>query len=196
MGPGFPGPIAIYNIMNIGISLDGVVANMEDELAVRFKMAGWNHDIASWDKYLILENIKLDHHWVDELIDDSLYWANAIPNDDAWYMINKWFSCGHNIFFVSIRPARQFDISEWWLDKWCIDYNKLFCGAIRGSKNTYIDMLDLNLFIEDDPYESQIISQSIPTLLLNKNYNINYDCDEVVRVDNFYKIDELLNKYF
>jgi len=111
-------------------------------------------------------------------------------------MINKWFYSEHNIFIISDRSARQFDISEWWLNSWFVPYNKFFCGAVRNCKNTYIDMLGLDLFIEDDPYESNILSEKVPTLLLNKNYNMNYDSDNVVRVDDCYAIDKLLEKYF
>lgn len=182
--------------MNIGINLDSVIANTHSELELRLNQINIYDDIIRWDKYSILENIDIDQNWFNELLEDSLYWANAIPNEDAWNMINKWFYSEHNIFIIADRSARQFDISEWWLNRWLIPYNKFFCGAVRGCKNTYIDMLGLDLFIEDDAYESNILSEKIPTLLLNKNYNINYDCDNVVRVDNCYSIDKLLEKYF
>jgi uncharacterized HAD superfamily protein len=182
--------------MNIGINLDSVIANTNLELQLRLDNLNISTNVNDWDNYLLSENINIDKHWIEDLYNDSLYWANAIPNEDAWNMINKWFYAEFDIYIISTRPARQFDISEWWLERWFIPYNKIICGALRGSKNTYIDMFNLDLFIEDDPYESNILCKNIPTIIVNKNYNIKNYNDEIVRADDCYAVDLLLEKYF
>ena len=183
--------------MKIGINLDSVLANLEEEFAIRFDQAESSMIVDRWDRSFIEDSMTdVNKRLISSVLDDDLFWANAIPNDDAWNMLNKWFMSTHDIFIICTRSARHFDISEWWLGRWHLYYNNLICGAIRGNKNTYIDMFNLDFFVEDDPVEAKQLSKSIPTFLLDRAGTDGYDCGSAVRVSNCYDIDKILKEYF
>jgi hypothetical protein len=183
--------------MRIGINLDSVIANLEEEFAFRFVDTEDCAAVDRWDRSFLSETmVNMNKRSVDTVLDDEVFWANAIPNDDAWNMVNKWFMSTHDIFIISTRSARHFDVSEWWLGRWGLYYNNLICGAIRGNKNTYIDMFNLDFFVEDDPVEAKRLSESIPTFLLDRNSNLGYDFGGSVRVADCYDVDKMLKEYF
>lgn len=182
--------------MRIGINLDSVLANLEEEFAFHFDEVTNCPVIERWDRSYLMSMTSLNQRVLDFVLDDDLFWANAIPNDDAWNMINKWFMSTHDIFIISTRSVRQFSISEWWLDRWKVYYNNLICGAVRGNKNTYIDMFNLDFFVEDDPLEAKKLSETIPTFLLDRSSTRSYDCGDAVRVSDCYDVDRMLKGYF
>jgi hypothetical protein len=182
--------------MNIGFDFDGCIANMYEEMAIRLEKAGYKTDTSKWDSYSIEENHpEVPVPWIIEQFADPTFWLNAQPYDDAWYMLNKWFGDGHNIYIITCRSAREYDVSYRWLEEWNVNYNQLFCGALKYHKNSYIDKLQLDIFIEDNPIEVTKLAETIPTFLLDRPYNSRYDIGGAVRVSDCYALNETLEQW-
>ncbi len=180
--------------MNLGIDCDGCVANIDQELIHRLGVKGIESDINNWHNYYLEKNHpEVPIEWINEQFADPTLWINAVPYEDAWHMVNKWFGEGHNVFIITARPKDVWELTYKWFDNWYIGCNDVYCVP-KMDKHLYIDKLNLDLFIEDDPITAAEISLGITSFLIDRPYNRRYDIQDAERVESFYKIDEWISE--
>lgn len=169
------------------LDLDGVVANIEDEIALRIKR-DYHRDVdtKSFLHFDIAKNVDVSEGWVMEQIHDPTFFLNAIPFPDAWFWCNHYFSKGFDIIFLTCRPKEMQKVSERWLDEWQIGYNKVVAGIPRGRKMDYIE--DGCLFVEDNAYEAWLASVKSQAYILDKPYNRQEKYESVDRIDSLLDI--------
>lgn len=140
---------------NICLDVDGVIADIcagiNNELEIKRGM--YNYDYTDW---LIS---KYESSLTKEIFGSKVFWKNLKPFDDAWYVINNWWTLGHDIHLVTARldPAGRKVLFEW-LDDWRIQYNNVHFASM-GEKIDVIRDLDPLFVVEDNPHEVALIKQ-------------------------------------
>lgn len=169
------------------LDLDGVVANIEDEIAFRIERDfGYNVDPKKFLHFDISRNVDVPESWVVEQIHDPAFFLNAVPFSDAWFWCNVNFSKGLDITFLTARPATMQKVSERWLDEWEIGYSKVIAGIPRGRKMDYIK--GNSIFVEDNAYEASLASEKGRTFLLDKSYNRQTDREGFERISTLFEL--------
>jgi hypothetical protein len=163
---------------SICLDIDGVVsdicAGLNYELEV--KRGIFDVDYSEW----LIGSYEDD--LTKEIFGSQLFWKNLKPFDDAWYQINKWWSLGYDIHFVTARlnPAGK-DILPVWLEDWRIQYSN-FHFAAAGAKIDIISGIDPIFVIEDNPHEVAVLNHyGVPCFLRRAWYNSEFweDMDSV-----------------
>lgn len=161
--------------MNLGIDIDGTINNMSEllrELALKFnienglptqnipndvyeldKAYGWNKRLNKkfWDNYYVhaMETAKL-----------KIAAVQSIRN-----LKEK----GVNIFIITARNEQYRNITEKWLNKFSIPYNKLIMDA--EDKASICKELDIDTMVEDKAETCMQVAKFIPVICMYETYN-------------------------
>lgn len=163
--------------MKIAVDLDGVIANIENEIVYRLDKIGIKTDPQKWPSFYIEDHIDgIPDGWVEELFNDPLFYLNAIAYEDAFYSLSEWFYAGNDVYIITSRPKDLDEITFRWLDEWAIPYNKTITGVEKLKKYEIALDLDVDAMIEDHPHEAEIlVMNSIDSYLVRRPYNKNYE---------------------
>jgi len=187
--------------MIIASDMDGVIANIFVEFEIRLKK---DFDIqkpwTEWTTHYIAKEFEgiVPESWVDEQLGDPTFFLNAKPYESAWYMLNKWFMAGHDIYITTCRGHGDFysdetlQITERWLDEWEINYNQILGNLTRLEKWKTCEAIGADLLIEDDPHEILVASQHLPAYMVAYPYNSNYDIGAGIRINSLYELDDIV----
>jgi 5'(3')-deoxyribonucleotidase len=132
----------------IALDLDGVIADIAEAITTSLEARGhFDYDYTSW---------LTTHHECDisdEIMNNSLFWKNLKPFEDAWYQVNKWFAQGNDVYIVTARRNQpSIDVTQIWLDEWNITtMPPIFCKM--GEKHDVINKLNAQFIVEDNPNE-------------------------------------------
>lgn len=132
----------------IALDLDGVIADIGEALNIALEERGhFDYDYTEW---------LTTHHECDlsdEIMDNSVFWKNLKPFEDAWHQVNKWFSDSHDVYIVTARRSQaSISVTESWLDEWRINtMPPIFCKM--GEKHNVIKKLNPEFIVEDNPHE-------------------------------------------
>lgn len=132
----------------IALDLDGVIADIGEALNTALEERGhFDYDYTEW---------LTTHHECelsDEIMDNSVFWRNLKPFEDAWHQVNKWFSDSHDVYIVTARRSKSsISVTERWLDEWRINTMRpIFCKM--GEKHNIIKELNPEFVVEDNPNE-------------------------------------------
>lgn len=176
----------------IGIDVDGVIANISNEISHRLKRDGFSHDLSLWKKYLLEENHpQVDEQWMLTQFKDPTFWLNAIPFKDAWHVLNNWFMNNIDIYLLTCRPSEYSkDVTYRWLDEWFINYNNIIFDIPKNQKHEYLQKLNISLFIEDNPVEAKIAAKTTETYLMDRPYNKRYKIGHAKRISSMHEIEK------
>ena len=183
---------------SIALDIDGVIADTMPEFEYRLKQDfKITTDYKTWSTHRVAQQFpEVPESWVDEQLKDPVFWKNAMCIEDAWYMTNKWFMDGNDVFLVTCRGSEAgpqcVEQTLKWLDEWEINYNQLYHSQTRLHKWETCLELGVDFLVEDDPHEVQSSSQHLPCYLRNHNYNQDYDIGNGVRIDSLYELDRLV----
>ena len=144
--------------MILSFDIDGVICNLAEEMAFRLRQDGYEATVSDIKTFKIEDTFDVGEDWFDLQADDPTFWLNAKPYEDAWYMINKWFYQGHDVYFVTAREGKYTQLTERWLEMWDIPFNALAHTEI-GEKLEILDFLDAELFVEDRMEEANLIAK-------------------------------------
>jgi uncharacterized HAD superfamily protein len=177
--------------MNIGIDLDGVIANVIPELVIRLGKLGIKSNPEEWTSMYVEErHPELPDGWASQQFQDPVFFLNAMADESAFYCINRWFYSGDDIFIVTCRPNELRDVTERWLDEWGIPYNQLIMGAKRHAKFEILQENNCVVMIEDDGKEADnAAANGINSYLRLHPYNRSYKFkNRVYRVSDMYNV--------
>lgn len=173
--------------MRIGVDLDGVTADIGPELLYRLSLEGIDVS-AGFRQFKIEEQFNVRKGWIGEQFADPTFFLNAKPFEDAWTMINKWFSKGHDIFFITCRWESNRPETERWLDEWDLPYNELVMQCTHGEKWLAMEDREIPVLIEDrDSEVKATLDAGYSAIMMNRSWNEHVSGAYVV--DNFYQID-------
>jgi 5'(3')-deoxyribonucleotidase len=157
---------------SIVFDLDGVIANIDKSMLDLLESRGVPMEEMSYGEWLISST---DDKEALEIFNDSLFWINMKPYEDAWYQVNYWFSSGYDVHIVTARKQpNAVKQTIPWLEKWNI--NSLVPQFSNfGEKINVIKKIDPIFVVEDNPHEIKILEQSGITCFLRKQwYNQKY----------------------
>lgn len=177
--------------MNIGVDLDGVIADVTTELVFRLNKLGIKSNPDEWTSMYVEErHPELPKGWASQQFKDPVFFLNAMADESAFYCINRWFYSGDDVFIVTCRPEELREITERWLDEWGIPYNNLIMDAKRYSKFEILLDLQCSVMIEDDGQEADnVAAHGIESYLRLHPYNRSYKFkNKVRRVQDMYNV--------
>ena len=180
--------------MRIGIDLDGVTADIGPEILIRLKLAG--HEVPKnfqFKMFDIAKQFNVDPGWLGQQFADPTFWLNAKPFEDAWTCINKWFSQGHDIFFITCRWEANRPETDRWLNEWDLPFNELFMGMEHTRKCEIMEANDIPILIEDRTSEVEAVVHAGKTaIMLDRTWNS--PVAGAINVQSFYEIDGMIER--
>ena len=193
--------------MNIGIDIDGVLTDLERSM------------IDYGTKYNIEHGIKIDLHpeeyyeknkfgWTLE--QEEKFWNQYLEKyikestvrGYAKEIIDKLIHEGHSIFIITARneyglPQQSYgkmqEMTKQWLEKNNIKYKELIFADDDEKLNQCIAN-NIDIMIEDSPKNILNISQKIPVIKFDSQYNKNIKGDNIVNAYSWYQIYDIINK--
>lgn len=178
-------------IKTICIDIDGVTANIGEEICYRLRQDGLAASPDDFNVYKIEDLFPVDKGWLASNFSDPTFWLNAVPYEDAWHMINKWFSAGIDIFFVTGRWHDAEEPTLRWLNEWDIPFNNAYFAQDHEEKWRVVQKLSSSYMIEDRLTEANaLVANGITTFLMDRLWN--QGDTKAIRVRDFYEIDRRL----
>lgn len=167
--------------MNIGIDIDDTINNLHDILIIKGTEFNKSENIVfdinpnawNWDKAFGWDEEKVTK-FLNENIEDS--YLTASIKENAADIINRLYKDGNKIFIITSRSKKHcsdpYGVSERWLKKQNIKYNKLIVGAV--DKASVCMENDIDIFIDDHVDFCEGVSKTnTKVLMFNSPYNQN-----------------------
>lgn len=189
--------------MRIGIDIDGVLTNIEQfvidyiskycvENNIKYNISNSQYDY--YKTFNISEEQEMDF-WNQSL---ESYAINEKARPFAAEVIEKLKQDGHEIYIITARWLTNRDddignkmreIVKNWLHENKISYDKLiFSKAEKERKSEEIIENKIDLMIEDNPNNISELSNIIPVICYNAEYNKDCKGDEITRCYSWYDI--------
>lgn len=145
-------------MQNICLDLDGIITDIGSQVTKYMNKIGLESDPLHVGEALLTPD-GVDH--LEHIFQDVLFWRNLLPIENSWYTINKWYSAGYDIVFVT---ARSSDTSkneiQSWLDGWSVYYSS-FVTTDMYHKYEILEKYKPILFVDDNPNEiNTVLSHS------------------------------------
>ena len=193
--------------MNIGIDIDGVLTNLENYIATIGKKFTILNNLGFDDKmsqnsiygFLKKEDSHAfwDKHWFD-------YAKNIPARPNCSQIINKLKQEGNNIIIITARTydsqiikygiKKQKEMEQEiinWLQNNNINYDKLIFSDINKLKNCIDNNIDI--MIEDSISNIEQLKKHMKIICFNAKYNKVYKDRNLLRVDNWENIYQLIS---
>lgn len=134
----------------IALDLDGVLTDIGSQI---LKSVPNEYSVQLITDALF--NVEANH--LNDVFENPLFWRNLKPIKDSWHCVNKWFSSGYDVFFVTARrSSNSIDEIANWLEGWKIGYNDFIVTDQMG-KHDVIKKLGACLYVDDNPFEIEKI---------------------------------------
>jgi uncharacterized HAD superfamily protein len=177
--------------MIFALDIDGVTSNVTREMLYRVNAYGVDATDEDITTFKFEECLPVPKDFIVEQFQDQTFWLNQIPFEDAWTCINKWFSDGHDIFFITARHEDARESTYRWFEMWDIPFNDVLFGNEHMGKHEVITELGAKFFVEDRITEAtEIARQGIMSFLMDRTYNKGET--PAVRVKSMYDIDDMI----
>ena len=186
----------------IGIDIDGVIT---DEYS-SYNRNIWHHYLCNYigeeikrkeNIYNIYDAYDLPKKILDEFLENSLkdIYIDLTPNQGVKGVLDDLKKHNFTIILITARDEKYRKITEDWLDKYEIVYDKLIH---KINKVPCAKEKNIQLFIEDDQNNAEsFLNNGIGIILFDKEHN--RDSEEIknkYRVENWKQAEELIYRYF
>lgn len=192
--------------MNIGVDIDGVLANFTDSYAALLtKQTGiifpknsstWPTEWY-WDRAAGVQ--KPDENAVWDQIKSSTFWLDLAPlpgAEDTLQLLSARRYAGDQIYFITTRPGLKAKLlTEFWLRNWGFSNPTVLIAGSEAAKGQLASALKLDLFIDDKPenceavleatkkvIEARTVEYPCKVCLVNAPYNQNMSDIRMYRV--------------
>lgn len=186
--------------MRIGIDIDGVITNVlefEIDYASKYFYQQGNLNIIKSKLDFSKEDFYIDEKSSNEFWSKAIYdYVKVKPRNFASEVINKLKNDGNTIFIITnrasnlsycdITPDKMKRIVIQWLDDHSIYYDKLIFST--KDKLDFIVDNRIDIMIDDDPKNIRTISNVIPVICYNANYNKLCEGNNIIRCYSWYDI--------
>lgn len=188
--------------MNIGIDIDDTITKTSEETDIyakeytekflkrKFKLKEIDILDPMWARHLYGWSVEEDRKFWDLYYEKIM--ENVKPKNEAIEIINE-LSKENNIIIITARWDREngiiSQITKKWLEKYNINYDKLFIG--HEDKRVIVKENNIDVFIDDNFKTCKYISElNIRTLIMNSRLNKNMIDDNLERVFSWKEIKE------
>ena len=186
----------------IGIDIDGVIT---DEYS-SYNRNIWHHYLCDYigkeinrkeNIYNIYEAYDLPKKLLDEFLENSLkdIYIDLTPNQGVKKVLDDLKKEDFTIILITARDEKYRKITENWLNKYEIPYDKLIH---RINKVPCAKEENIQMFIEDDQNNAEsFLNNGIGIILFDKKHN--RDTKEIknkYRVENWKQAEVLIYRYF
>lgn len=185
--------------MKIGIDIDGVlvdIARFTVDYGTKFRYDNYIYTDVKDDEYderkaLGLSSQQAEKFWNTYL---ELY-ATKYPARNFASEVIKKLKQNHEIYIITARnedglPPEIYGQMQNMVKQWLIDneieYNKLI--FTKGSKLPYCLENEIDVMIEDSPYNVEDISSKVPVLCFDNPYNRKVSGENITRVYSWYDV--------
>jgi uncharacterized HAD superfamily protein len=190
---GAQAPTMLFGVcMIICLDIDGVIANIYDEVNFQVKKAGYKTvPWSEWNKpYLTDFYDWCDSDFVRSLFQNKIVIKNAIPFRDSWLWVNHMaIERGHDIVYVTHRKSNLSSVTWDWFMDWGLPASDIH---FVHNKPELIKSLDnVSFFVEDLPNNANDAHRAgIKTYLINRSYNASEVVDSgIERINSLWEID-------
>ncbi|MDZ7672564.1 MAG: hypothetical protein U5K53_07020 [Halanaerobiales bacterium] len=186
----------------IGIDIDGVIT---DEYSL-YNRNIWHHYLCNYigkeikrkdNIYNIYEAYDLPKEVLDNFLKNSLkdIYIDLIPNKGVKDVLEDLKKNDFTIILITAREEKYRKITEDWLDKYGIVYDKLIH---RVNKVPCAKDEEIQLFIEDDQNNAEsFLNNGIGIILFDKKHNRDSkDIKNKYRVNNWQEAKKLIYNFF
>lgn len=178
--------------MRIGIDIDDTIADTYETIFVY----AYEFTLKKLKRDVVLNMSSVSHHdytkkifgWTDE--ESDIFWDiyfdkivnNTKPFTLAVETLNKLKEEGNQIIFITARYGKTAkELTEKWLKKYKINYDKLIVDA--QEKGEYAKLENIDLFIDDSLTNCKNVSSfGIKSFLMNTRTNNSLETENVLRV--------------
>lgn len=187
----------IYKI-NIGIDFDGTITDYhkfeKKYFLKKFGLRLKNPLESSFEKRFDIPRDMVSYYKKNYF---DIYFNNVQLRRNAKYTINKLNKQNVNIYIITNRSDLRRPYIENYLKKHGITYNHLYC-LDRPNSVSKLDRLkefNINIMIEDNPYQIESISKEIEVICIDDIYNKNIDNKNIKRVKNWKKVLKIISNF-
>ena len=188
--------------MRIGIDIDGCMTDIVRfvvDYGIKFCVVNNIQYLLKEDEYDEAKALGISYDETEKFWNEYLpyYSMEYKPRDFASEVINR-LKENNEIFIITARneeglPPEYYghmqELVKGWLKKYNINYDKLI--FTKGSKLPYCLENDIDVMIEDSPYNVEGISKKIKVLCFDNPYNSNICNENIIRIYSWY---DILNK--
>jgi uncharacterized HAD superfamily protein len=193
--------------MNIGIDIDGVLTDLE-----RF---AFNYGCKYNVEEGIKTNINPEKYWEEEKFNwnseqEEKFWNRYLEGyireskvrEFAGEIIKNLHKEGHKIYIITARnesglPQESYgkmqEMTKQWLNQNEIEYDEIIF-ANDSEKLNQCKINNIDLMIEDSPNNILNISQEIPVIKYDSQYNKNAEGKNIITAYGWYQIYEIIKE--
>lgn len=175
--------------MKIGIDIDGTMNNFQYVAAQYLKEDyGVIFDDSNYELYTGLTQSQINE-FNEKHEEDFTNHVSPMPYSQE--VIQDLSTAGNQIFIITARGYSMADQTLEWLRKNKFVYNDIYFNA--GNKVDVCKWKDVDVMIEDSPYNLKALNQNnIPFITFKQNYNNDIN-GELYRSNDWLKIYDFLN---
>ena len=186
--------------MNIGIDMDGVLTDITKfiiDYGTKFKYDNNIHTKICETEYDECKALGLTDEQAEKFWNTYLtYYSRKDPiREFATEVIKTLQNQGHKIFIITARnedglPKETYGTMKEMVKNWLREHNIKYDGLefTVGSKLPYCIKNDIDVVIEDSPFNILDISSKIPVLCFDNPYNKTLNGQNITRVYSWYDI--------
>ncbi len=176
--------------MNIGIDIDGVLTDISKYQLVRGKE--YFGTIVNRSGYEVRNIFECSFP------KECLFWLHNLDyyssvRDGASDFSHFLHNNGDNIILASARNPLLWEYTRYWLKKNDICYDKLIYSS---NKLKVSSKYDIDMFIEDSPKNTKLLSKHIPVLCMNAPYNEDVSGNNIYKINDFDDAKRLILKKY
>ncbi|SDM79398.1 hypothetical protein SAMN05518871_102252 [Psychrobacillus sp. OK028] len=131
--------------------------------------------------------------WNDTL--EQIYYTNCPTYPDAVEMINDLHEQGHEIYYITARPAEHRERTmEWLIEQgFPVDGERFYCGMKDHAKVEIIQELQLDYYFDDKPEVlNTLIDDTLQVYVKTQSYNQHLT---IPRLTNWSELKQIIEKY-
>ena len=177
--------------MKIGFDIDGVIVDTISNCAKGIsKHLGY--EVSCEDVVYRFEEMYEAHDFWSK--NSRVFLCSIPPYDGVCEHINELIK-SHEIYFISARGYEVLEDSKIWFEKHGLPTENIYFTS-GETKTGICKELELDLFIEDSPKNAEEISLTgIPVLLMDTEYNRDYNGEKIVRCKDWDDLIEKISKF-
>ncbi len=179
--------------MKFGFDIDDTLINLR-QYAFEIYQEQLGFTVAT-DKFHMLEQVEI--HGLFGLSDaegnqmwngllDRLYYTDCPAYPGAVELLQKLKHQGHEIYYLTARPAEHSDGTIKWLraQGFPVDDSRFYCGMKDHEKVHIIDDLQLDYYFDDKPAVVEpLLSKSLTVVMRDQSYNRHVDLPRITHWD-------------
>jgi uncharacterized HAD superfamily protein len=131
--------------------------------------------------------------WLDSM--EEIYFTDCPAYPDAIEVLQELDKQGHEIFYITARPAKHCEQTKNWVEKagFPVQEGRFFCGMKDEEKIHTIKELNLDYYFDDKPNVLDTLTdESVQLYVRDQTYNQHM---EIPRLTNWAELKDIIKKH-